>query len=131
MRRALIYKFISMLKEGNIYCMGFFTVGSNDGDYRTTKHDFKLNFEINTVVEELKEPSITHSPYSFVPFNDMLEKEYDMSYLVGICFFIFNLFHLYWYCLSSTKSLACLQNVIYMQFYFFCRCYWIIHRCCK
>ncbi|XP_027931228.1 uncharacterized protein LOC114187234 isoform X2 [Vigna unguiculata] len=84
MRRALIYKFISMLKEGNIYCMGFFTVGSNDGDYRTTKHDFKLNFEINTVVEELKEPSITHSPYSFVPFNDMLEKEYDMSYLVDV-----------------------------------------------
>ncbi|KEH24640.1 animal RPA1 domain protein [Medicago truncatula] len=50
-RRTLIYKFEKDLQEGKVYSMSCFGVAANLGSYRTTKHEYKLNFQFNTKVK--------------------------------------------------------------------------------
>ncbi|XP_068483227.1 uncharacterized protein [Phaseolus vulgaris] len=44
-RRTLIYKFHNQICEDRVYSIQSFTVASNLGSYRTTKHEYKINFQ--------------------------------------------------------------------------------------
>lgn len=45
-----IYKFEKELFEGDVYLMSKFSVVANMGEYRSTRHFFKLNFQLGTKV---------------------------------------------------------------------------------
>ncbi|XP_027922837.1 uncharacterized protein LOC114180740 [Vigna unguiculata] len=49
-RRTLIYKFQSEIKEDKVYTIQSFSVSCNGGCYRTTKHAYKINFQFGTKV---------------------------------------------------------------------------------
>ncbi|KAK8464694.1 hypothetical protein PHAVU_010G059600 [Phaseolus vulgaris] len=49
-RRTLIYKFQNQICEDRVYSIQSFTVASNLGSYRTTKHEYKINFQYGTKV---------------------------------------------------------------------------------
>ncbi|KAL6521833.1 hypothetical protein OROGR_018402 [Orobanche gracilis] len=83
-RKTLIYKFDRLLSEGHVYCLTYFGVGDNGGSYRYTKHAFKLNFQFNTKVQELKDFPINILSYSFVPLSDIMFNEHDTDFLVDI-----------------------------------------------
>ncbi|XP_068476207.1 uncharacterized protein [Phaseolus vulgaris] len=52
-RRTLIYKFQSQISEGHVYSIQSFSVASNLGSYRITKHAYKINFQYGTKSCEL------------------------------------------------------------------------------
>ncbi|XP_027941100.1 uncharacterized protein LOC114194891 [Vigna unguiculata] len=49
-RRTLIYKFQSEIKEYKVYTIQSFSVSCNGGSYRTTNHTYKINFQFGTKV---------------------------------------------------------------------------------
>lgn len=63
--------------------MSYFGVGGNVGNFRTTKHEYRLNFEYGTDVKRIKSSNIPRFGFSFIPIVEILRKDYDPSYLVG------------------------------------------------
>lgn len=61
-----------------------FGVGSNGGDFRTTRHWYKINFQYSTDVQSLNQSTLNVIPYSFVSFGDILSSVFDQSYLVDV-----------------------------------------------
>ncbi|XP_068487118.1 uncharacterized protein [Phaseolus vulgaris] len=49
-RRTLIYKFQNDIFEDKVYSFNFFSVSTNSGSYRTTCHQYKINFQFGTKV---------------------------------------------------------------------------------
>lgn len=82
-RKTLIYRFERDLHEGSVYSFSNFRVASNGGSFRTTRHDYKLNFQIGTKVMQVDGGFVTCSPYSFVPISEITDT-YDTNYLVGM-----------------------------------------------
>lgn len=89
-RRNLVYKFQPMLTEGRVYQILYFSVGYNVGDFRTTSHQFKINFHNHTTVKEIRNTPITKSPYSLMPLCEIMFNEPDSSYLIGKFFIDFS-----------------------------------------
>lgn len=81
-RKTLIYKFEKELKEGMVYSINFFGVVSNGGNFRTTRHGYKLNFQMGTKVVSVDNGLVSASPFSIVLFSDITET-YSTDYLVG------------------------------------------------
>lgn len=85
----MVYRFHPLLTEGRVYQISYFGVGDNLGDFRTTTHQFKINFHIHTKVKEIGNCPITKSPYSFIPLSEIMFNDPDPSYLIGIFFYFF------------------------------------------
>ena len=68
-----------------MYNFKSFGVAANTGGYRTTKHQFKLNLQNDTIVTKVETGQITMSPYSIVSFPEIVGK-IDMDYLIGKSF---------------------------------------------
>ncbi|XP_057451859.1 uncharacterized protein LOC130743641 [Lotus japonicus] len=83
-RKTLIYRFQSLLSEGRVYHISFFGVGESGRDFRPTSHPWKINFDIHTSVRLVPNKAINLSPYSFVPLSDIISKDLDTSFLIGI-----------------------------------------------
>ncbi|KAL6521484.1 hypothetical protein OROGR_018053 [Orobanche gracilis] len=83
-RRTLVYRFKPLITEGHVYQISYFGVGDNVGDFRTTSHQFKINFHIHTIVKEITNTPITKSPYSFKPLSEIMFNDPDSSYLIDI-----------------------------------------------
>ncbi|KAL6538112.1 hypothetical protein OROGR_012100 [Orobanche gracilis] len=83
-RRTLVYRFKPLITEGHVYQISYFVVGDNVGDFRTTSHQFKINFHIHTIVKEITNTPITKSPYSFKPLSEIMFNDPDSSYLIDI-----------------------------------------------
>ncbi|KAL6553700.1 hypothetical protein OROGR_007542 [Orobanche gracilis] len=81
-RKTLVYRFKPLLTEGHVYQISYFGVGDNVGDFRTTSHQFKINFHIHTIVKEITNTPITKSPYSFKPLSEIMFNDPDSSYLI-------------------------------------------------
>ncbi|XP_057446226.1 uncharacterized protein LOC130738282 [Lotus japonicus] len=62
-RKALIYRFKSLLTEGRVYQISFFGVGESGRDFRPTSHPFKINFDIHTSVRLVPNKTINLTPY--------------------------------------------------------------------
>jgi len=69
--------------------------GSIRGSYRTTIHNFKLNFQYNTKVQYLPSMNITRSPYHFVHFLYIVGETFDTDYIHGdlLNFVVLNFFY--------------------------------------
>ncbi|XP_057443699.1 uncharacterized protein LOC130735825 isoform X2 [Lotus japonicus] len=83
-RRTLVYRFQNLLTEGRVYQISFFGVCENGGDFRTTPHPYKVNFQMHTTVRILTTTNITGNPFSFMPLCDVVFKEPDTSYLIDV-----------------------------------------------
>ncbi|XP_057454122.1 uncharacterized protein LOC130745764 [Lotus japonicus] len=83
-RKTLIYRFQSLLTEGRVYQIAFFGVGESGYDFRQTSHQFKINFDIHTFVRVLSNKAINRSPYSFMPLCDIMFKDSDSSFHIGV-----------------------------------------------
>ncbi|KAL6561955.1 hypothetical protein OROGR_002962 [Orobanche gracilis] len=83
-RKTLVYRFKPLLTEGHVYQISYFSVGDNISDFRTTAHQFKINFHIHTIVNEITNTSITKSPYSFKPLSEIMFNDPNSSYLIDI-----------------------------------------------
>lgn len=82
-RRTLVYKFQSELKEGSVYSLQFLTVAANVGSYRTCKHEHKLIFQISSKVQIMEVGRVSGDGFDLVPISEIFGGGYDMDYLVG------------------------------------------------
>ncbi|GAU51186.1 hypothetical protein TSUD_412120 [Trifolium subterraneum] len=83
-RRSLIYKFENDMKEGEIYNFTNFGVATNIGEYRTTKHQYKLNFQYATKVKKGADKLVSPHLYVIANPSDIFAGDYDTDYLVAI-----------------------------------------------
>lgn len=81
--KTLIYRFQPLLTEGRVYRISFFGVGECGRDFRTTRHPYKINFQIHTSVRVLTNTQINPTPYSFMPISEIMFNDPDTSFLIG------------------------------------------------
>ncbi|KAF7810150.1 uncharacterized protein G2W53_036893 [Senna tora] len=53
-------KYMRVLKEGSVYIMSQFNVGSNGSGFRAVNHKYKLNFQFSTRVAETEDDDTIH-----------------------------------------------------------------------
>jgi len=82
-KKTLLYKFKNDIFEGKCFSFENMEVANNGGNYRTTRHPLKLNFQFGSKVVFLPTLSITKSPYNFVPIPEIIGGSYDIDYLSG------------------------------------------------
>lgn len=87
-KKNLLYKFKNDIFEGRCFSFENMGVANNGGNYRTTRHNFKLNFQFGSKVVFLPNLSITKSPYNFVPIPEIVGGAYDTDYLPDLCGFL-------------------------------------------
>lgn len=83
-KKTLMYKFEKLLVEGKVYSVSSFVLVDSSGEYKTTRHNYKICFMYNTEVRPMDQFPIDAFPYSFVPLADLLAPTYDSSFLIGI-----------------------------------------------
>ncbi|AES69568.1 DUF223 domain protein [Medicago truncatula] len=66
-----------------VFTISSFDVASNNGSYRPSRNEYKLNFTINTKVKLSKTVLVPTNVYSFIPAPDVFNESYDNNYLVG------------------------------------------------
>lgn len=66
-----------------MYVLTKFGVPSNKGEYRATRHPYKLSFDINTKVENRADDVLPQDILFFTIPADIFGSEYDGSYLFG------------------------------------------------
>lgn len=87
-RRKYIYKFEKELFEGDVYLMSKFSVVANMGEYRSTRHFFKLNFQLGTKATKGVSGLVPDSVFTFIHLADFLGKIFQTDYLIGQYFFL-------------------------------------------
>lgn len=90
-RKTLIYKFKPVLNEGEVYVVAFFSVAGNTGLYRTTRHEFRLNFQLRTTVRRSECDTIPLYGLNLVPLEDIFQTDGDFPYLIGTFNFDLNI----------------------------------------
>ena len=83
-KKTLVYKFKPLILEGQVYIMAYFGVGKNIGNFYTTRHEFRLNFQIRTTVRPSETEYIPIYGLKLVSFEEILQADGDFPYLVGI-----------------------------------------------
>ena len=83
-RKILVYKFNPLISEGQVYTMAYFGVGGNTGNFHTTRHEFRLNFQLRTTVRPSKTESIPIYGLKLVPFDEIIQADGDFPHVVGI-----------------------------------------------
>lgn len=82
-KRTLVYKFKNDLKEGSVYSFQFLSVSPNVGEFRTTRHPYKLIFQISSKVHLMDIGRVVGYGYDLVPFSEITQPSFDTNYLVG------------------------------------------------
>ncbi|RAL50544.1 hypothetical protein DM860_014486 [Cuscuta australis] len=82
-RRSLVGTFESVINEGSTYVFAYFGVGNNSGNYRTSRHEFRLNFQPMTTVTTCSMEKIPLYRIKLVAFPDILQADSNYPYLVG------------------------------------------------
>ncbi|XP_068480801.1 replication factor A protein 1-like [Phaseolus vulgaris] len=83
-RRTPIYKFQNQICEDRVYSIQSFTVASNSGSYRTTKHEYKINFQYGTKVSLMANEVVPQSTPQYTPLSLIFAPGFDTDYLVDI-----------------------------------------------
>ncbi|RYQ82786.1 hypothetical protein Ahy_B10g101354 [Arachis hypogaea] len=81
-RDQLIPNFAVSLTEGDVYLMTHFTVLSNTGLNRVTKHRFRLLFQYKTSVVSVVSIRIPHSGLCFTSTNEIDQRTKDDDFLI-------------------------------------------------
>jgi len=87
-RRTLIYKFQSEIKEDKVYTIQSFSVSCNGGSYRTTNHAYKINFQFGTKVNMVESTLVPKTTTSYTPFSTIIAAGFDTDYLVSKYIFL-------------------------------------------
>ncbi|KAF7839034.1 replication protein A 70 kDa DNA-binding subunit C-like [Senna tora] len=78
-------KLMNVLKEGSVYVMSQFNVGSNSGGFRAAKHGFKLNFQFQTRIAETDDDeAIERYGFEFLPASRIFAPDFDHDILVDV-----------------------------------------------
>ncbi|KAJ1395774.1 Nucleic acid-binding, OB-fold [Sesbania bispinosa] len=77
-------KWSNQLNEGEIYIMQNFEIEKNIGQYKVSKHPFKLLFTKGTIVKEQQIPNIPPNIYEFISFEDILSGKASPDVLVDV-----------------------------------------------
>ncbi|KAF7821903.1 replication protein A 70 kDa DNA-binding subunit C-like [Senna tora] len=78
-------KLLNVLKEGSVYVMSQFTVGSNSGNFRAAKHEFKLNFQFQTRIAQTDDDeSIEKYGFEFLHASTIFAPDFDKDILVDV-----------------------------------------------
>jgi hypothetical protein len=115
LKKTLLYKFKNDIFEGKYYSFENMGVANNGGNYRTTRHPFKLNFQFGSKVVFLPTLSITKSPYNFVPIPEIVGGSYDTDYLPGNIIYFCDIFWFY----RIFNPMYCMFHV-YLSNFFLC-----------
>ncbi|RYR68226.1 hypothetical protein Ahy_A03g014706 [Arachis hypogaea] len=84
-KRALVSRFMNLLKEGISYQIIYFGVGLNEDNFKTTHHEYVVNLNRRTDVHRLPESSsIPRYEFNFVSFDTLNAPDYDYTYLVDV-----------------------------------------------
>lgn len=83
-RKTLICRFEKDLREGAVYSMSYFGVACNGGNFRTTRHEYKLNFQMGTKVLLIDNGFVIASPFSIVPIAEISDIMTQTIWLVSI-----------------------------------------------
>ncbi|XP_027927586.1 uncharacterized protein LOC114184476 [Vigna unguiculata] len=83
-RRTLIYKFQSEIKEDKVYFIQSFSVSCNGGSYRTTNHAYKINFQFGTKVNLVESTLVPNISTAYTPFSTIKAPGFDIDYLVNV-----------------------------------------------
>lgn len=80
-------KFKNTLKEGAVYIISQFGVGSNGGSFRSTPHDFKIVFQFSTRVAKTEDDgSIDLYGLRLTSLSSIISTPPDSKCLVGKIF---------------------------------------------
>ncbi|KAJ1399960.1 hypothetical protein SESBI_29938 [Sesbania bispinosa] len=77
-------KWSNQLNEGETYIMQNFEIEKNTGQYKVSKHPFKLLFIKGTIVKEQQIPNIPPNIYEFISFEDILSGKASPDVLVDV-----------------------------------------------
>ncbi|XP_061371200.1 uncharacterized protein LOC133313816 [Gastrolobium bilobum] len=72
--------------EGDVYFISNCGVGLNNDNFKPTKHDYRLSFNLRTDVKSTVYATIPTNGFSFVDFDVIERESADSSYLVGNVF---------------------------------------------
>ncbi|KAF7810475.1 ATP-dependent DNA helicase PIF1-like [Senna tora] len=81
--KELVNKYLNQLVEGQSYKFQNFNVAHYIGEFRPTKHNYRINFNGATGVQPCESAAIPLYAFDFVPIADIIEKKNDEGYLVG------------------------------------------------
>ncbi|XP_057418071.1 uncharacterized protein LOC130712255 [Lotus japonicus] len=71
-KKTLMYKFEKLLVDGNVYSISGFVLVDSCGDYKTTRHNYKICFMFKTEVRPMNQFPIEVFPYTFVSLAKIL-----------------------------------------------------------
>jgi len=82
-RRTLIYKFQNDIFEDKVYSFNLFSVSTNSRSYRTTCHQYKINFQFGTKVTCVGNDLVSCAIPQYTPMSMLRAPGFDIDYLVG------------------------------------------------
>jgi uncharacterized protein DUF223 len=68
---------------GKSYFMSMFSVSLSIGDYRPTRHEWKITIWKTTIIDLIPDITTTGKQFNFVPFDVILDNKHDDKYLLG------------------------------------------------
>lgn len=83
-KQTLIYRFQNVLKEGDVFRISNFSVGANIGMYRTTSHQYKINFVLRTVLLRAADTVVPPMIHRFIDPKIVYDLGYKTEYLAGV-----------------------------------------------
>ncbi|RYR19266.1 hypothetical protein Ahy_B03g064002 [Arachis hypogaea] len=82
---TLVSRFVNLLREEMAYQITYFGVGRNVGNFKTTHHEYVVNFDQRTSMHTLsKSSSIPQYRFSFVSFDTLNTFGFDYTYFVDV-----------------------------------------------
>ena len=73
----------STLKEDNTYIVQNFEVELDNGEYKVSKHPYRLLFMKGMIMQERELPQIPYYVYQFTSFEDIMSGHASPNVLVG------------------------------------------------
>jgi len=116
-RRTLINKFQSEIKEDKVYSIQSFSVSCNGSSYRTTNHAYKINFQFRTKVNLVESTLVPKISTAYTPFSTIKAPGFDTDYLVSKYINFFSLRLNFYSCF------------IFFIVLFLFRCHWNVYWC--
>ncbi|CAJ2638179.1 unnamed protein product [Trifolium pratense] len=83
-RKQLIHVFETRLEEGRVYEFSDFSVFPQSGSYRTTLHQYKIGFQLKTVVVAAEEDDISQFGIKVTSLAEIVARTDDYEYLVNV-----------------------------------------------
>ncbi|VFR00146.1 unnamed protein product [Cuscuta campestris] len=81
-RKSLVGTFEKRIKEGSVYVFAYFGIGISSGNYRTSRHEFRLNFQPRTTVAACSCERIPVHGLKLTTISEILQADSNYPYLV-------------------------------------------------